>query len=75
MYLIIKNSNSSTFFLQISNKNIGSMDEIIRAMESSGGSTTTTTTTNTKYVSEMNPFDIKIGYDQGGWNGFRPPWI
>ena len=51
------------------------MDEIIRAMESSGGSTTTTTTTNTKYVSEMNPFDIKIGYDQGGWNGFRPPWI
>ena len=60
MYLIIKNSNSSTFFLQISNKNIGSMDEIIRALESSGGSTTTTTT-NTKYVSEMNPFDIKIG--------------
>ena len=48
------------------------MDEIIRAMESSGGSTTTTTTTNTKYVSEMNPFDIKIGYDQGGGTGSVP---
>ena len=39
------------------------MDEIIRALESTGGSTTTTTTTNTKYVSEMNPVDIKIEYD------------